>query len=105
MYVVNDWNGGKKMNDELFTLEEFKEAIDRARASKNDILWECDIEVFEHYYQKQVPMKAIAKYDKEHDYTSYNCANCKNHCYFTKNYCDCCGQKLDWGKDDESKFM
>ena len=47
------------MSKELFTLEQFKEAIDRARASKNEILWEYDIEVFEYYYQNQLNYKKV----------------------------------------------
>ena len=87
-------------------LEEFKEAIERAKASKGDILWQYDIEVLEYYYQKQVPMKPLLK-DMGFEHYNMYCPSCKEYVGFrnsvrqslTWKYCSDCGQALDWSDE------
>lgn len=88
-----------------FTLDQFKDAIERIKAEFEDdnlyFVGLFEIETLEYYYErakeyedKETAM-AVNNFDKK--YCMYNCPNCsKVNATFKSSYCPHCGQKLDW---------
>jgi hypothetical protein len=76
----------------------YPDSLHRIKRNTNPTFWNA--EDIEHYnnivnaIEKQIPKKPFIPWDSISE--NYECPICQEVVYTSQNYCDYCGQALDW---------
>ena len=90
-------------------MSKYQEALNQLTSFNDDVVhMEMDYKIYldvkdiEHLLSDLVGKETPVKM-KWADKGYRNCGNCNQQLYLRleTNYCDTCGQKIDWGKEDE----
>ena len=79
-------------------MSEYQEALNKLVSQDHNKIYTKSTIKLQHLVNKETPIKM-----KWADKGYRNCGNCNQQLYLRleTNYCDTCGQKIDWGKEDE----